>query len=65
MSKDLRAIYTQPTEEMARQKFEEFKAKRGRKYPQVIEEWERDWEVIMTFLSNTNVDREFTARRRR
>ena len=65
VAKDLRAIYTQPTEQMARQKLEEFKSRWESKYPQVVREWERDWEVITTFyrypyevrrcMSNTNM----------
>ena len=64
VAKDLRAIYTQPTEQMARQKLEEFKSKWRSKYPQVVSGWEEDWEVITTFyryphevrrcMSNTN-----------
>jgi len=65
VAKDMRAIYTQPTEQMARQKLEEFKSRWESKYPQVVREWERDWEVITTFyrypyevrrcMSNTNM----------
>ncbi len=65
VAKDMRAIYTQPTEQMARQKLEEFKSRWESKYPQVVREWEGDWEVITTFyrypheirrcMSNTNL----------
>ena len=65
VAKDLRAIYTQPTEQMARQKLEEFRSRWESKYPQVVREWEEDWEVITTFyrypyevrrcMSNTNL----------
>ena len=65
VARDMRAIYTQPTEQMARQKLEEFKSRWESKYPQVIREWEGDWEVITTFyrypyevrrcMSNTNM----------
>ncbi len=49
VAKDLRAIYTQPTEQMAMQKLEEFRSRWESKYPQVVREWEEDWEVITTF----------------
>ncbi len=65
VAKDMKAIYTQPTEQMARQKLEEFKSRWENKYPQVVREWEEDWEVITTFyrypheirrcMSNTNL----------
>jgi len=65
VAKGLRAIYTQPTPQMARQKLEEFKSRWEREYPQVVKEWEDDWEVITTFyrypyeirrsMSNTNL----------
>ena len=65
VAKDMRAIYTQPTEQMARQKLEEFKSRWESKYPQVVREWEGDWEEITTFyryphevrrcMSNTNL----------
>ncbi|EDP74853.1 IS256 family transposase [Hydrogenivirga sp. 128-5-R1-1] len=65
VARDMRSIYTQPTEQMARQKLEEFKSRWESKYPQVIREWEGDWEMITTFyrypyevrrcMSNTNL----------
>lgn len=47
----LRAVYTAPTLDAARQRFDEFTAEWGSKYPAVIKLWEASWEKFTPFLT--------------
>jgi transposase-like protein len=51
ISKDLREIYTAPTEAAAGQRFAEFEAAWGGKYPAIIRLWRNAWEQFTPFLA--------------
>jgi putative transposase len=43
MSRDLRPVYTAPSEAAAKERFVEFSTKWGRQYPAVTRLWENAW----------------------
>jgi transposase-like protein len=50
MGKDLRPVYTAPTEAAARERFEEFDAKWGGQYPAISKLWRNAWSEFVPFL---------------
>jgi putative transposase len=48
--KDLRQIYTSPTEEGARTALSAFEVVWGNKYKYIVKQWTRNWEELMAFL---------------
>jgi putative transposase len=51
MAKDLRPVYTAPSEAAATERFLEFSEKWGSKYPAVIKLWSDAWAEFVPFLS--------------
>jgi len=50
MAKDLRPVYTAPTEAAAKDRFGEFSDKWGQQYPAIIRLWENAWSEFVPFL---------------
>jgi putative transposase len=50
IAKLLRPVYTAPTEPAARERFAEFAAVWGQKYPAIIRMWETAWPEFVPFL---------------
>jgi putative transposase len=50
MAKDIRPVYTAPTEAAAKERFVEFAAKWGAQYPAIIRLWENAWSEFVPFL---------------
>ena len=50
MSRDLKPIYTAPTEAAAKERFVEFATKWGPKYPAIVRLWENAWSEFVPFL---------------
>ncbi|MDQ1058457.1 transposase-like protein [Arthrobacter globiformis] len=50
MSRDLRPVYTAPSEAAAKERFVEFSGKRGRQYPAITRLWENAWSEFVPFL---------------
>ena len=50
MAKDLRPIYTAPTEAAAKERFTEFTGKWGTQYPAIVRLWENAWSEFVPFL---------------
>lgn len=50
MSRDLRPVYTAPSEVVARERFAEFDAKWGKQYPAISKLWENAWSEFIPFL---------------
>jgi len=50
MSRDLRPVYTAPSEAAARERFAEFDAKWGKPYPAISKLWENAWSEFIPFL---------------
>jgi putative transposase len=50
MSRDLRPVYTAPSEAAARERFAEFDAKWGKQYPAISKLWENAWSEFIPFL---------------
>jgi putative transposase len=50
MSRDLRPVYTAPSEIAARERFAEFDSKWGKQYPAISKLWENAWEEFIPFL---------------
>ncbi len=50
MSRDLRPVYTAPSEAAARERFAEFGAKWGKQYPAISKLWENAWSEFIPFL---------------
>lgn len=50
IAKLLKPVYTAPTEEAALDRFAEFAAAWGRKYPAIVKLWENAWEKFTPFL---------------
>lgn len=48
--KDLRAVYTAPDEEAALLALEHMESVWGKTYPSSIQNWQRDWDKLVTFL---------------
>jgi putative transposase len=51
IAKDLRPVYTAPSEAAATERFLEFSEKWGTKYPAVIKLWSDTWAEMVPFLS--------------
>jgi putative transposase len=51
LSRDMREIYTAPTETAAEQRFAEFRAEWGERYPAVIRLWTTCWDTFTPFLA--------------
>jgi putative transposase len=50
MSRDLRPVYTAPSEAAARERFAEFDAKWGNQYPAISKLWQNAWSEFIPFL---------------
>lgn len=50
MSRDLRPVYTAPSEAVARERFIEFDAKWGKQYPAISKLWQNAWSEFIPFL---------------
>ena len=50
IARDLRPVYTAPTEAAARERFEEFATKLDAQYPAIRGLWERAWDQFIPFL---------------
>jgi putative transposase len=50
MSRDLRPVYTAPSEAIARERVMEFDAKWGKQYPAISKLWENAWSEFIPFL---------------
>ena len=50
ISKDIKPVYTAPSDGAARARFDEFTEKWGTKYPAIIKLWEAAWEEFIPFL---------------
>ncbi|GAA2171882.1 IS256 family transposase [Actinomadura napierensis] len=51
LTKDLRQIYTAPTEAAAEQRFADFEAEWGDRYPAIIRLWRDSWPTFTPFLA--------------
>lgn len=51
LTRDMREIYTAPTETAAAQRFEEFEAAWGQRYPAITRLWRESWEQFTPFLA--------------
>jgi transposase-like protein len=51
IAKDLRPIYTAPTEAAAKERFVEFTATWGERYPGIVRLWENAWAEFVPFLA--------------
>ncbi len=50
VARDLRPVYTAPSEAAAKERFVEFSAKWGRQYPAITRLWENAWSEFVPFL---------------
>ena len=50
IARDIRPVYTAPTEAAAKERFVEFTAKRGAQYPAITRLWENAWSEFVPFL---------------
>jgi transposase-like protein len=50
MARDLRPVYTSPSETAAKERLEEFTAKWGRQYPAITRLWHNAWSEFVPFL---------------
>ncbi len=50
VTKDLRQVYTSPTEEGAKTALSAFEAAWGKKYKYIVKQWEENWGELMAFL---------------
>jgi transposase-like protein len=50
MSRDLKPVYTAPTEAAAKERFGEFASKWGPRYPAIVRLWENAWTEFVPFL---------------
>ena len=50
MSRDLKPVYTAPTEAVAKERFVEFSTKWGPKYPAIVRLWDNAWSEFVPFL---------------
>jgi putative transposase len=51
LARDLRPVYTAPTEQAARERFEELAEKWGERYPAIVKLWESAWAEFVPFLA--------------
>ena len=75
MARDLKPVYTAATEATAKERFDEFSAAWGERYPAIIRLWENAWAEVVPFLEydveirrvicNTNAIESVNARYRR
>ena len=75
IAKDIRPVYTAPTEAAAKERFVEFTTKWGAQYPAIIRLWENAWSEFVPCLDydvevrrvicSTNVVESISARYRR
>ncbi|WP_457029704.1 IS256 family transposase [Kitasatospora sp. P5_F3] len=57
IAKELREVYTAPTQEAAESRFREFETEWGARYPAMVGVWTRGWEHFVTFLRFPPEDR--------
>ncbi|SUA48601.1 Transposase and inactivated derivatives [Nocardia africana] len=50
VSKDIKPVYTAPTEAAAKERFGEFAAKWGEQYPAIVRLWDNAWSEFVPFL---------------
>ncbi|MBT2532563.1 transposase [Arthrobacter sp. ISL-48] len=50
MSRDLRPVYTAPSEAAAKERFVDFSGKWGQRYPAITRLWENEWSEFVPFL---------------
>lgn len=50
MSRDLRPVYTAPSESAAKERFDDFTTKWGQQYPAIIKMWDNAWTEFVPFL---------------
>lgn len=50
MSKDLRPVYTAPSEAAAKERFNDFAGKWGGQYPAIVRMWDNAWSEFVPFL---------------
>ena len=50
MARDLRPVYTAPSESAAKERFTEFTKKWGQQYPAIIRMWDNAWSEFVPFL---------------
>lgn len=50
MTRDLKPVYTAPTQAAAKERFVEFAGKWGPKYPAIVRLWENAWSEFVPFL---------------
>ena len=50
IARDIRPVYTAPTEAAAKERFVEFTATWGQQYPAIIQLWENAWSEFVPFL---------------
>lgn len=50
MARDLKPVYTAPSESAARERFAEFTQKWGQQYPAIIKMWDNAWSEFVPFL---------------
>lgn len=50
MSRDLKPVYTAPSESAAKERFTEFTKKWGQQYPAIIKMWDTAWSEFVPFL---------------
>ncbi|WP_254900656.1 IS256 family transposase [Rhodococcus sp. 1168] len=50
MARDLRPVYTAPSESAAKERFTEFTTKWGQQYPAIIRMWDNAWSEFVPFL---------------
>ncbi|WP_254678930.1 transposase [Arthrobacter sp. 24S4-2] len=50
MSRDLRPVYTAPSEAAAKERFVDFSGKWGQRYPAITRLWENAWSEFVPFL---------------
>ena len=50
MARDLRPVYTAPSEPSAKERFTEFSGKWGAQYPAIVRMWENAWSEFVPFL---------------
>ena len=51
LARDLRPIYSAPTEQAARERLDELEAKWGERYPAIVKLWQNAWPEFVPFLA--------------
>ncbi|MFF8860389.1 IS256 family transposase [Streptomyces althioticus] len=57
MARDLKPVYTAPSEFAARERFAEFTQKWGQQYPAIIKMWDNAWSEFVPFLDYVEIRR--------